>query len=130
MRAHLRIVRPVSNLERSAVLYRSGLGLDELGRFSDHAGFDGIILGATGMDYHVEFTLCRAHPLRPTPTLEDLLVFYMPQAGDWRNACERMLDAGFDEVAPFNPYWQARGRTFRDHDLYHVVLERSAWPDR
>jgi hypothetical protein len=41
-----------------------------------------------------------------------------------------MLDAGFDEVAPFNPYWQARGRTFRDHDLYHVVLERSAWPDR
>lgn len=27
-------------------------------------------------------------------------------------------------------YWQARGRTFRDHDSYHVVLERSAWPDR
>jgi catechol 2,3-dioxygenase-like lactoylglutathione lyase family enzyme len=127
MRTHLRIARPVSDLERSVMLYRRGLGLDELGRFHDHAGFDGVILGAPGMDYHLEFTFCRAHPLRPTATLDDLLVFYVSERADWAAVCARMLDAGFDEVAPFNPYWQVRGRTFRDHDSYNVVLEQSDW---
>jgi putative acetyltransferase len=40
-----------------------------------------------------------------------------------------MLDAGFEQVAALNPYWEARGRTFRDHDGYRVVLQRSRWPD-
>lgn len=127
MRTHLRIARPVSDLERSVTLYRSGLDLDELGRFHDHAGFDGVMLGAPAMAYHLEFTWCRTHPLRPTPTEEDLLVFYVPGRAEWARACERMLDAGFCEVSPFNPYWLRRGRTFRDHDLYNVVLEQCAW---
>ena len=127
MQVHLRIARPVTDLERSVMLYRRGLDLHELGRFHDHAGFDGVILGAPGMTCHLEFTFCRMHPLRPTPSLEDLLVIYVPERADWAQACARMLDAGFSEVSPFNPYWQDRGRSFRDHDLYNVVLEQSHW---
>jgi len=127
MRAHLRIARPVSDLERSVTQYRRGLDLDDLGRFQDHEGFDGVILGAPDMAYHLEFTFCRTHPLRPTPTVDDLLVFYVPERAEWVQACARMRDAGFNEVSPFNPYWQGRGRSFRDHDLYNVVLEQSAW---
>ncbi|HEY2189748.1 MAG TPA: hypothetical protein VGH48_14425 [Caldimonas sp.] len=37
-----------------------------------------------------------------------------------------MVAMGFAPVQPFNPYWQQRGRTFRD-DGYRVVLEQSAW---
>ena len=126
-RMHLRIARPVSDLERSVALYRDGLGLQELGRFENHAGFDGVMLGWPGTGHHLEFTVCRSHPVRPTPTAEDLLVFYLQERSEWAAACARMLDAGFVEAMPFNPYWAERGRTFRDGDGYTVVLEQSAW---
>lgn len=123
----LRIARPVTDLERSVALYGEGLGLRELGRFVDHEGFDGAMLGRAGMDYHFEFTRCGAHPVSPAPSVEDLAVFYVPEAGEWARACERMLAAGFKAVASFNPYWDRQGRTFEDHDGYRVVLQRAGW---
>ena len=108
-------------------MHRKGLGLREIGRFENHAGFDGVMIGKPGLDYHFEFTYCRAHPVTPTPTPEDLVIFYLPEANEWQKACSLMLEAGFTEVVPFNPYWQQRGRTFQDHDGYRIVLERASW---
>ncbi|HQR21091.1 MAG TPA: VOC family protein [Burkholderiaceae bacterium] len=123
----LRIARPVSDLDRAAAMYLRGLGLIEIGRFADHEGFDGVMLGIDGADHHLEFTRCRAHALTPAPTPEDLLVFYFPDVAEWDLTCRRMLEAGFVEVAPFNPYWARRGRTFEDLDGYRVVLQQAAW---
>ncbi|HYL91305.1 MAG TPA: VOC family protein [Burkholderiales bacterium] len=130
MTAHLRIARPVTALERSVAMYRSGLSLVELGRFENHDGFDGVMLGKPGMGWHFEFTYCRTHPVTPSPTPEDLIVFYVPQPAGWRKACASMLEAGFIEVEAFNSYWRERGRTFRDPDGYRVVLEQAAWTPR
>jgi YycE-like protein len=127
MQIRLRIARPVSALDRSVVMYRRGLDLLEIGRFENHDGFDGVMLGRPELHYHFEFTYCRAHPVTPTPTAEDLLVFYLPDADAWKQACASMLAAGFVEVSSFNSYWQQRGRTFEDHDHYRVVLERAQW---
>lgn len=130
MDAHLRIARPVSSLARSVAMYRAGLGLQEIGRFDNHDGFDGVMLGRPGLGYHFEFTFCRTHPVAPAPTPEDLIVFYLPDAHAWRETCRSMREAGFVEVAPFNPYWQQRGRTFQDPDGYRVVLEQAVWGER
>jgi len=111
-------------------MYRAGLGLDELGRFENHEGFDGVMLGHPALPYHFEFTYCRAHPVAPTPTAEDLVVFYLPDPGEWQRRCAAMLAAEFREVPPFNPYWKLRGRTFEDDDGYRVVLEHSEWAAR
>jgi catechol 2,3-dioxygenase-like lactoylglutathione lyase family enzyme len=127
MKPHLRIARPVSALERSVAMYRKGLGLIELGKFEDHEGFDGVMLGRDGLGYHFEFTYCRTHPVEPRPTPEDLVVFYLPDHAEWQRTCQSMLEAGFREVEPFNPYWRRRGRTFEDHDRYRVVLEQAEW---
>jgi hypothetical protein len=32
--------------------------------------------------------------------------------------------AGFEAVSSFNPYWNARGRSYQDPDGYRVVLEQ------
>jgi len=127
MTPHLRIARPVSNLQRTSAMYRQGLGLQVVGGFADHEGFDGVMLGLAGAGYHFEFTYCRTHPVAPAPTAEDLAVFYLPSQTDWQDACARMLAAGFKQVTSFNPYWESRGRTFEDHDGYRIVLQNAEW---
>jgi catechol 2,3-dioxygenase-like lactoylglutathione lyase family enzyme len=123
----LRIARPVRDLATSTDMYCRGLGLRVVGSFEDHDGFDGVMLGHPGSSYHFEFTHCRSHPVEPMPTLEDLVVFYVPRETEWRTLCESALAAGFEPVASFNPYWAVRGRTFEDADGYRVVLQCDDW---
>lgn len=128
MDTHLRIARPARDLGRIAAMYCDGLGWHVLGGFEDHAGFDGVMVGPRDGHYHLEFTRHRHHAVAPTPTAEDLLVLYLPDAEAWSATCLAMVAAGFVEVASFNPYWDLRGRTFADPDGYRVVLQNAAWP--
>lgn len=130
MHPQLRIARPVTSLERAVAMYCSGLGFRELGRFENHDGFDGVMVGIPGLPYHFEFTYCRTHPVLPSPTPEDLAVLYVPDPAEWERACASMLAAGFVEVPSYNPYWQREGRTFEDPDRYRVVLQRAEWRSR
>jgi hypothetical protein len=127
MNPHLRIARPVSNLTLSVRMYKQGLSAQQLGSFTDHEGFDGVMLGYPGSSFHFEFTYCRHHPIAPASTPEDLLVFYVPDQTSWQERCTAMRDAGFTEVPSFNPYWARLGRTFQDHDGYRVVIQRAEW---
>ncbi len=127
MPPHLRIARPVSNLARATDMYCRGLGLCIVGRFEDHAGFDGVMLGFAGAGYHFEFTRYRHHPVAPAPTPEDLVVLYLADETEWHAACDSLAGAGFDRVASFNPYWDEAGRTFQDPDGYRIVLQREQW---
>jgi hypothetical protein len=108
-------------------MYCEGLRLSVLSSFRDHDGFDGIMMGLPGADYHLEFTTCANHATSSTPDPEDLLVFYYPSHSDWTLACSDMSAAGFEPVCAINPYWDVRGRTYRDLDGYHVVLQQEAW---
>ncbi|MBN3833887.1 VOC family protein [Burkholderia sp. Ac-20344] len=103
MPAHLRIARPVSNLARTERMYRDGL------------------------DYHFEFTHCPDHPIAPSPTPEDLIVFYLPDRPEWEAACARATAHGFMPVTSFNPYWEISGQTFEDADGYRIVLQNGTW---
>lgn len=123
----LRIARPVTDLPSSAARYAAGLGLVELGRFADHAGFDGVILGTPGGAWHLELTRRPAHPVAPTPTPEDLLVLYLPDPGVFDARCGALEAAGFRPVPALNPYWDEHGRTFADADGYRVVVCHRDW---
>jgi hypothetical protein len=127
MQAHLRIARPVSDLSRAESMYRAALKLVVLAKFQNHQGFDGVMLGRPGMDYHFEFTQCLEHPVAPTPTREDLLVFYAPDRVEWQSTYDRLAESGFVCVTSLNPYWDVLGKTFEDHDGYRIVLQNSAW---
>lgn len=87
---HMRIARPVSELDTTASMYCDGLGLELLGSFTDHEGFSGIMLGAPEAGWHLEFTHCRHHPVTPSPGDEDLLVLYYPQQAAWEAQCAAM----------------------------------------
>lgn len=123
----MRIAKPVTNLEKSFLMYSQGLGLHKIAEFNDHNGFDGIMLGREELNWHIEFTFCLNHPVQPLQTEEDLLVLYYSDKNEWVHACKRMADASFKMMISFNPYWDMNGKTFIDSDGYRVVLQNKAW---
>jgi hypothetical protein len=52
----LRFARPTSRLDAVVHFYRDCLALDELSRFEDHAGDDGVMLGLPDASCHLEVT--------------------------------------------------------------------------
>lgn len=124
---HMRIARPVTDLEKSLRCWSQGLGLVKLAAFNDHAGFSGIMLGREDVPWHLEFTVCHEHPVAPSPGNEDLLVLYYPDKAEWQRVCATLAAAGFIETPSFNPYWDINGRTWMDHDGYRVVVQNQAW---
>ena len=125
--ARVRFARPTDRLDEVVRFYRDGLGLQELARFADHDGFDGVMLGEPGGAWHLEFTRAHGHAAGRAPGEDNLLVFYLPDEAHWRAAAERMKLCGFEAVASFNPYWDREGLTFEDPDGYRVVLQNAAW---
>lgn len=126
--AHIRIARPTDHLPEIVNFYRDGLGFEVIGSFTDHAGFDGVMLGHARLAYHLEFTSQHGHQAGRAPTKDNLLVFYLPDSAEWQRAVARMLACGYQPVAAYNPYWDVRGKTFEDADGYRVVLQQAAWP--
>lgn len=109
-------------------LYIRGLGWTVLGRFEDHEGFDGIMVGDPRECFHLEFTFCRSHPVEPSPTEEDLLVLYFADRTEWEKRCMDLEVAGFARVNSLNPYWERLGRTYVDPDGYRIVVQNAPWP--
>ena len=119
---------PQATLDDVVRFYRDGLGLEQLGAFADHDGFDGVMLGAPGAPWHLEFTRQAGHAAGTAPTKDHLLVFYLPDDGTWRAAVARMRACGHEPVPSWNPYWDVRGVTFEDPDGYRVVIQHARWP--
>jgi catechol 2,3-dioxygenase-like lactoylglutathione lyase family enzyme len=119
----VRWARPTDRLEECVAFYRDGLGLRELGRFEGHAGYDGVLLGLPGSDYHLELTSHADGSPGPAPTTDNLLVLYL----DSREAAEalaaRLASRGHPAVEPENPYWDGRSVTVADPDGWRVVLD-------
>lgn len=107
--------------------YRDGLGLDVIGEFQGHAGFDGVMLAPPDAQYHLEFTVESGVTAPRAPGEENLLVLYLPGSDDFDAAVSAMDDAGFSPVVSHNPYWDRHGFTYEDADGYRVVLANIAW---
>ena len=123
----LRVARPTDHLHEVVRFYTDGVGLAQLGAFQDHDGFDGVMLGVPGASYHLEFTRRRGHVAGRAPTMDNLLVFYLPDKHQWQEAVGRMIAAGYQPVPSFNPYWDRDGRTFEDPDGYRIDFQNAAW---
>lgn len=119
----VRIARPTDNLEEVVRFYRDGLGLVELGRFEEHSGYDGVMLGLPGSDYHLEFTSHADGSPCPAPSVDNLLVLYVESEQAAEIAAARLADLGYPDVDPENPYWDGRSITIADPDGWRVVLD-------
>jgi hypothetical protein len=114
--------RPTDQLALIEDFYSGDLRLPVLYRFENHAGYDGVMLGFQGTDYHLEFTshvdgsLVRPDPPQPTRSL-------LSQRCAMYDAVERLAAAGHEPVEAENHLRAAAGAlTFEDSDGWRVVL--------
>jgi catechol 2,3-dioxygenase-like lactoylglutathione lyase family enzyme len=120
--AQVRVARPTHQLDKVVAFYRDGLGLDEIDRFEGHAGYDGVMLGLPGRQYHLEFTQHAGGSPCPAPSDDNLLVLYIPDEAEYHAMCARLERLGHAPVEPANPYWRDKCTTFEDPDGWRVVL--------
>ena len=119
----VRWARPTDQLDEVVTFYRDGLGLKELGHFEGHSGYDGVMLGLPGSDYHLEFTSHADGSPCPAPSIDNLLVLYLESEGAAAIVAGRLSDLGYPDVEPENPYWDGRSITVADPDGWRVVLD-------
>jgi catechol 2,3-dioxygenase-like lactoylglutathione lyase family enzyme len=120
-----RIARPTDQLEKVVEFYRDGVGLEVVGSFEKHSGYDGVMLGLPAASYHLEFTQHVNGSPCPAPTEDNLLVFYIPDKAKRDSIVSRLKDMGYPQVKPENPYWKKDGITVADPDGWRIVLQNT-----
>lgn len=120
--AQYRIARPTNNLQEIIAFYCDGIGLPIIGSFENHDGYDGVMIGLPGPEYHLEFTHHILGSPCAAPTKDNLLVLYFDQHSEYMEVSERLKSNGHLPVPPENPYWEGKSLTFEDPDGWWVVL--------
>ena len=120
--AQLRIARPTDKLKELIQFYQQGLGLNIIGSFEGHDGYDGVMLGMPDASIHLEFTQHVNGSPCPAPTRDNLLVFYFESKEAYQSAVDQLKQAGAKEVEPENGYWIGKSTSFEDPDGWGVVL--------
>jgi catechol 2,3-dioxygenase-like lactoylglutathione lyase family enzyme len=120
----VRFARHTDALDACVAFWRDQLGLPELTRFEDHAGYTGVVLGVPGTGAHLELTTGGGHA-GSIPDPESLIVLYL---GDWAAVRARAATIEAAPVPAANPYWDRCGLTFEDPDGFRVVLAARSWP--
>lgn len=118
----LRLARPTDKLQEVVRFYHEGVGLDIIDSFKEHAGYDGVMLGLPDFQYHLEFTQHINGSPCPSPSQDNLIVFYIPNKEKRDEIVQRLGDMGFLPVPAENPYWDTHGVTIEDPDGWRIVL--------
>lgn len=120
--AKVRLAKPSANLQSVARFYIDGLGLDLIGSFVDHDGYDGLLVGKHGCAYEFEFTYAQHAHCQMVPSKDFLLVFYIEAREEAQEINNRMMRLGYRAVEPLNPYWIGISKTYEDPDGWRVVI--------
>jgi len=117
---HTQVLKPIIDF------YVKIIGLEVLGTFENHQGFDGVFIGLPNalnspLGWHLEFTVSWEPPLH-RPDEDDLLVFYPESIEEFEAIIAR---AKFANIKPFrtkNPYWRRNAVAMLDPDGFGVVI--------
>jgi hypothetical protein len=80
------------------------------------------MLGLPDAAHHLEFTQYKNGVPCPLPTRDNLLVFYLPDREQRDKIAQKLVEMGYPEVEPENPYWKKQGITIEGPDKYRIVL--------
>jgi len=115
-------------MNRIERFYTEVLGLDKLGSFEKHDGYDGIFLGKEGFGWHLEFTTSMVEPDHYFDE-DDILIFYPPSRDSFNVLLQNIHRHQVEILTAKNPYWNANGVLISDPDGCHVIISDSRVKD-
>lgn len=116
-----RFARHTNNLEQLKSFYISVLGLELLGSFENHNGYDGVFLGNPKENWHLEFTKSE-DVVDFNFGEEDILVFYPNSKLEFDLIHKKLVANSIEFIHAKNPYWNDNGKLFLDPDGYRIVI--------
>lgn len=116
-----RYARHTNDLNSITEFYTNVIGLEKMGSFENHSGYNGVFLGFPNMDWHLEFTVSN-EKINHIPNDDDLLVFYLNSQEDINAIAENAKRLGAKRVMSKNPYWNKNAIELQDPDNYGVIL--------
>ena len=116
-----RYARHTNNLEQLKSFYIDVLGLEFLGGFENHNGYNGVFLGKQDENWHLEFTQSD-EVANHTFDDDDLLVFYPNSKLEFELLKEKLEHHSVQFVKSKNPYWNENGIQFLDPDGFGIVI--------
>ena len=116
-----RFARHTNNLEQIKSFYIDILGLELLGGFENHEGYDGVFIGKPNENWHLEFTKSD-EIVTFNFGEEDILVFYPNTKLEFELIHDRIESHSIKFIDSKNPYWNENGKMILDPDGYRVVI--------
>lgn len=116
-----RFARHTNNLEPLKSFYCNVLGLEILGGFENHDGYDGAFLGKPDENWHLEFTKS-SEIVEFNFAEEDILVFYPNSKLEYELLLEKLKRHSVELIKAKNPYWNENGILFLDPDGYRIAI--------
>lgn len=116
-----RYARHTNNLEQLKSFYIEVMGLELLGGFENHDGYNGVFLGKQDENWHLEFTQSD-EVANHTFDDDDLLVFYPNSKLEFELLKEKLEHHSVQFVKSKNPYWNENGIQFLDPDGFGIVI--------
>lgn len=116
-----RVARHTKDLNKVIHFYHGLLEMEILGRFEDHDNYDGVFLGFSNADWHLEFTVSNELP-QHKPDEDDLLVFYFDDELKLNQIKNKLIQHNIKQVEAKNPYWNDNGFHFLDPDDFGIIL--------
>lgn len=117
----LRIARHTNNLKLLELFYRKVLGLELLGSFENHSNYNGIFLGKSNLNWHLEFTESDEIANHHFDD-DDCIVFYPETTEEYNYLIASIKNNNINFVIPKNPYWKDNGKMILDPDGFRIVI--------
>lgn len=116
-----RFARHTNNLEQIKSFYIDILGFELLGGFENHNGYDGVFIGKSNENWHLEFTKSEEIVLFNFNE-DDILVFYPNNKTEFDFIMNKIHSRKIEFIKAKNPYWNENGKMILDPDGYRVII--------
>ena len=116
-----RVARHTNDLDKIKIFYTTILGFEVLGGFENHASYDGLFLGKTNLDWHLEFTKSD-ETVDFNYNEDDILVFYPVTKDEFDSLIQNIQKQNITFIKAKNPYWNEKGKMILDPDGYQIVI--------
>ncbi|MCH2223386.1 MAG: VOC family protein [Crocinitomicaceae bacterium] len=116
-----RYARHTNQLKAIKQFYVDVIGLEILGGFENHDGYDGVFLGVKGENWHLEFTISEDR-CKHSFDEDDLVAFYPETEEAYTALSKRIEKHNIQKIKAKNPYWNQNGIVITDPDGFIVVV--------